>query len=867
MIRRRSVASMICATTLGVAVGVVGLVGLNIDGAAAFAADNSEVTSERIAGSTAPDTAANAAREAFPDGTKCAVVSSATDARAGLSASGLAGTLDAPSLLTWGDSLPNATKSVIADLGIERVYVVGGVDGISEGVVNELKSLGVAVERIAGASVADTSAAVADKIVELGGNQRGEVIIADADGVTDASSIASYAYKYQVPVIYEQDSTLPAAAVAFGDAASRILVIGGEGAVSSDLVEGHSDAWSEKTLRLAGDDAYATSRVVAETLVSEGSLTQEVVGVTSGESSSYGSDAVAAAALCAKHDAPMIVTNASGTSTTVNNYLVSTQDSTLAAYVVGDDDAVSEDAYNYISRIVDGNIRFTAIIGSDQWQPSGYSFHLEGSDLQILLATDAVSGKMWMVSVPRDTYYNTGGTSYKSNHVYLYAFQNAQKEGHSTKECQKIAAEACAGMMSDLFGVSVNNYLVTNLNDYGDLINRLGGIGVNVPYTIDYDFYAMKNLSTGVYESPFTPIRINAGDQVLDGFTSMALSRARTSNIGGLEYGSYGLEQDGTRQNVNRLQLVSLINRVLTDSNAINLVAPLVDLGLIDTNYSSDEVIELVSAFVQHNSVTIYGSTGPVSGGIQDEYGSQWLVPSDPLFYENIRNTILSGGDTAWLNDYYGVNYDSWFPLAWSRVLYPNTNQSQPGRFSDVYERGWYYECIELAASLGFIDGYDDGRFGPYDTLTRGQAACFAAKMANQDNTVSYSGQYPDIAGDEYYADNTAWAKNNGVMIGYEGGDRDGQFGPNDSLTREQVACTLFNYARIVLGQDTTVTDIDGALAAFPDGGDVDGWAREAVAWAVNNHIMGNGGFINPRGDITRAEMAAMVTNLQPYRL
>ncbi len=864
MRRRRSVASMICATTLGVAVGVVGVIGLNVDGASAFAVDNSEVVSERIAGATAPDTAAATAREAFPDGAKCAVVSSASDARFGLAASGLAGTVDGPSLVTWGDSLADGTKSAIGELGIERVYVIGGTDVVSQGVEDELKALGCTVERVAGSTAADTSAACANKIVELGGNPRGEVIVASADGITDVASIASYAYKYQVPVLYQQDSSLPAAAAAFGDAASRILVVGSDAAVSTDLVEGHDGAWSAKTLRMAGDDAYATSRTVAETLVSEGSLTQEVVGVTSGESDDSGVDAVAAAALCAKHDAPMIVTNASATSTTVNNYLVSQQDNTLAAYVIGDDESVSEDAYNYISRIVDGSIRFTAIIGSDQWQPSGYSFHMEGSDLQMLLATDAVSGKMWIVSVPRDTYYDTGRGKYKSNYVYHFAFYDAQAQGYSTKECQNIAARACANMMSDLFGVSVDHYLVTNLNDYGDLVNRLGGIGVNVPYTIDYDFYAMQNLSTGAYESPFSPIRINSGNQVLDGFTSTSLSRARTSNIGGLEYASYGLEQDATRQNVNRLQMVSLINRALTDSNVVNLIGPLVDLGLIDTDYNSDEVIELLSAFVQHNSVTVYASSGPVNGRIVEVPGdAPWLVPSDPLFYENIRNTILSGGDTAWLNDYYGVNYDSWFPLAWSMNLYPNTNQQQPGKFSDVYERGWYYECIQLGADLGFINGYSNGRFGPYDTLTRGQAACITANMAKADNSVSYSGQYPDIWGGEYYANNTAWAKNVGVMNGYQNGD----FGPNDSLTREQVACTLFNYARVVLGQDTTVTDVEGALAAFPDAGDVDDWAREAVAWAVNNHIMGNGGFINPRADITRAEMTAMVTNLQPYSL
>ena len=108
-----------------------------------------------------------------------------------------------------------------------------------------------------------------------------------------------------------------------------------------------------------------------------------------------------------------------------------------------------------------------------------------------------------------------------------------------------------------------------------------------------------------------------------------------------------------------------------------------------------------------------------------------------------------------------------------------------------------------------------------------------------------------------------AWAKTNGVMNGYENGDKNGYFGPDDTITREQVACTLYNYAKSIAGVDVTVDDVDGALAAFPDGGNVSDWAREAVAWCVTNHIMGNGGYINPGNNISRAEMAAMMTNFQ----
>ena len=868
MRRRRTVAQFIAAASLAASVGAVGVVGLNIDAAAAFAADNSGVTTGRIAGNTAADTAATAARAAFPGGANSAVISVATDYRDGLAASGLAGTLDAPMLVTGTDSLDWATREVISQLGVKNVYIVGGTPVVSENVENELKTMGLSVERIAGGSASDTSLACANKIAELGGNPRGECIVVDETGFADAASISSYAYKYQVPLIFESGSDyssydLPAGAVALGDAANRILVVGSDGVVPTRIVEDRSAVWAAKTLRMAGASAYDTSKVVAETLVAEGSLEQDVVGVTTGEGSSSGVDTIAAAALCAKHDAPLILTDNSGTATTVNNFLVEQQDNTQAAYVFGSSNVIPDDTYNYIRKVVDGSFRYTAIIGSDQWQPAGYAFHLEGSDLQMLLASDAETGKVWLVSIPRDTYYDTGRGKYKSNYAYHFAFYDAQAQGYSTKESQNIAARATADMMSELFGVSVSHYAITNLNDYMTLIDRIGGLHVDVPYTIDYDFYAMHNLETGANQSPFNPIHFEGGWYNFDGLMTSSLARARTSNLGGTDYASYGLNQDAIRQAVNRMQMISLVERVFQAPSALNFVEPLVNAGLIDTDYTGSQLADVLGSFAQRGNFTIYASTTPVNGDIvQLPDDAPWLVPYDQQFFVNIRNNIMHDEDTSWLNNYYNTKIDSWFPLAWSWNI--STNTRQAGTFNDVFPDDWYYECIELAASLGYVNGYDNGYFGPNDTLTRGQAACILANMDNADNSVAYNNEFTDVDGSEFFGNNVAWAKKFGVMNGYNGTTL---FGPWDQLTREQVACTLYNYAKEIYNQDVTVADIDGALAAFPDGDDVDGWAREAVAWAVTNHIMGNGGFINPTGAITRAEMAAMTTNFQPEAL
>lgn len=184
----------------------------------------------------------------------------------------------------------------------------------------------------------------------------------------------------------------------------------------------------------------------------------------------------------------------------------------------------------------------------------------------------------------------------------------------------------------------------------------------------------------------------------------------------------------------------------------------------------------------------------------------------------------------------------------------------EPASFPDVNASAWYSECVGLAAQLGYMKGYPDGTFGPELGLNRAEAACTLLNMAKGSDADTDSG-FPDVSASDWFAGSVTWARSAGVMGGYQ----NGFFGPYDPLTREQVACTLYNYARAIDGKDVSVTSWSVlSLGLYPDGGDVDDWAVEAVAWAVENGIMGNGDLLNPRGPITRAEMAAMTTNYQP---
>ena len=148
------------------------------------------------------------------------------------------------------------------------------------------------------------------------------------------------------------------------------------------------------------------------------------------------------------------------------------------------------------------------------------------------------------------------------------------------------------------------------------------------------------------------------------------------------------------------------------------------------------------------------------------------------------------------------------------------------------------------------MGGYSDGTFGPDGRLSRAQLAQI---LYNREGRPAGSGAaaFTDVDPGYWYAPAIAWAAANGIVTGYGGG----RFGPNDSITREQLAVMLWRYAG-----NPAATD---AELHFADAYKVSEWALDALRWATENHIInGKGGSIlDPTGPATRAETAQMLKN------
>ena len=292
---------------------------------------------KRIAGETAYDTMQKLVQETFPGTCEYAVIASGEGYWDALSANGLAGSLNAPVLLTTHDALPAQTIAELNRLHVSKVYVCGGTSVVSEAVCKQLKNLNISVERLAGETAADTANVIASKLPKTR-----MAFLATSWGYADALSVASYNYAFKKPLFLTNYST----------GLVGIDIVGGEGVVSAEAEQQLRDA-GFRVNRFPGEDAYDTSLMVSWQLGRYG-LKEDAMGLATG----WGyADALSAAAFCSKKH--MIIRLADDTyiAQMRHNYPVAMFDTVSNYYIFGGTSVVSDDVENYIRNEIDRSNR------------------------------------------------------------------------------------------------------------------------------------------------------------------------------------------------------------------------------------------------------------------------------------------------------------------------------------------------------------------------------------------------------------------------------------------------------------------------------------------------------------------------------
>ena len=172
--------------------------------------------------------------------------------------------------------------------------------------------------------------------------------------------------------------------------------------------------------------------------------------------------------------------------------------------------------------------------------------------------------------------------------------------------------------------------------------------------------------------------------------------------------------------------------------------------------------------------------------------------------------------------------------------------------YSDVAADAWYADAVAYVRDNGLMSGTSETAFEPDGTMTRGMLVTTLYRLAGSPSLENEDLGYPfaDVPGDAWYADGVYWARLNGVAGGYS----DEQFGPDDPVTREQIAAIFWRYA----GSPDSETG-----AGFADEEDISDYAAEAVDWARANGIVNGmeGNYFLPQDSATRAQVATLLQN------
>ena len=175
--------------------------------------------------------------------------------------------------------------------------------------------------------------------------------------------------------------------------------------------------------------------------------------------------------------------------------------------------------------------------------------------------------------------------------------------------------------------------------------------------------------------------------------------------------------------------------------------------------------------------------------------------------------------------------------------------------FSDVASGDWYASAVDFVTSRGLFSGVTENAFAPDMTLNRGMLVTVLYALEEPGKQTDKK-KFDDVADHVWYAQGVAWAVDAGIVSGYG----NGLFGPEEPITREQLALMLYQYAKT----QGISTDAKAGMSGFRDQGAVSSWAEDAVAWAVDAGIISGrpDGTLDPSGTATRAEAAVMLRQL-----
>ena len=192
-------------------------------------------------------------------------------------------------------------------------------------------------------------------------------------------------------------------------------------------------------------------------------------------------------------------------------------------------------------------------------------------------------------------------------------------------------------------------------------------------------------------------------------------------------------------------------------------------------------------------------------------------------------------------------------------IITPALATSNPA-FADVSTSEWFHPYVRWANAHGIMQGTGGGNFSPNTAMTRAQLVTVLWRIDGEP-TPTYNANFSDVTAKQWYTDAVNWAASRAIVGGVGGG----RFAPHDNITREQFATVLNRWA---IGMRYLPNDMPyptvGAISHFHDRSLVSDWAVSALEVMVTFGVVGGTSptTLNPQGDATRAQGAALIARL-----
>jgi len=187
-------------------------------------------------------------------------------------------------------------------------------------------------------------------------------------------------------------------------------------------------------------------------------------------------------------------------------------------------------------------------------------------------------------------------------------------------------------------------------------------------------------------------------------------------------------------------------------------------------------------------------------------------------------------------------------------MIPPITPVTETERFTDVRKGDWFYNDVQYVADKGLMLGTSATQFSPAASTSRGMIVTILYRLEGEPE-VTGAATFTDVKAGAYYEKAVIWAEKNGIVNGYG----DGRFGPDDNITREQMAAILYRYSKFK-GYDVSVGENTNILS-YKDALSISEYAVPAMQWACGAGLIrgDDTGSLLPVKNATRAESAAIL--------